>query len=181
LIPRTALTLPPNVPEGFHAFLLADVQIKDPGVGTLLEVILEDGQQLRARASPEVLRLSGTLTGRCRATLHFRTDAGARLREPLHLYRVRQISTPLDGPTGTYWTAAGLGVPNGLMVFPEKARATPFRVNYQPEPSVDFCPDLYQSVRAHGIVRGGVVLATTVEVIPTLDIPERWEPWAAWV
>ncbi|WP_407572257.1 hypothetical protein [Deinococcus altitudinis] len=150
-------------------------------MGTLLEVILEDGQQLRARASPEILRLSGTLTGRCRATLHFRTDAGARLREPLHLYRVRQISTPLDEHTGTYWTAAGLGVPNGLMVFPEKARATPFCVNYQPESSAELRPDLYQSVRAHGFIRNGVVVASMVEIIPPLSIPERWEPWAAWV
>ena len=147
---------PPKIPDGFHAFLLADVQVRDSGSGSYLEVVFADGLTVRARASAEVLRLGEKLNGLLRATLHFRTDDDARLREPLHLYRLRRIEYPLAHPSKTYWSAAGTvsTLPDALMIFPEKARATPFQVRFKNQ-ILSTTGTMDQSFRASGVLLSG--------------------------
>ena len=61
-------------PEGFHAFLLENVTVLDPGSGTRMILKFPDGTLRRADVNPELLRL-GDLNGSWRATLYFRTKS----------------------------------------------------------------------------------------------------------
>lgn len=169
----------PNIPAGFHAFLLADVQVRDPGSGSLLDIMFTDGLRVRARASAEVLRLGTRLNGLFRATLHFRTDDDARLREPLHLYRLRPMDYPLAYPSKTYWSAAGVVLthPDTLLVFLEKARATPFQIRFKRQlPLLPF-DSASHSLRASGVLIDGQLIATELHVVQPLEIAARWHNW----
>jgi hypothetical protein len=172
---------PPAVPAGFHAFLLADVYIRDPGQGVYVDVRLQSGQYLRARASTEVLRLGLQLPSIWRATLHFRTDLDARLHEPLHLHRLRKFEYPLADDSNTFWSATGLvsRKRDAIVIFPERAKTQPFPISFQGGLDLGKATP-GRSVRARGVVRDSVLVATYAEYIPDLPIPDRWgngQPW----
>lgn len=178
---ETTRAVLPKSPSGFHAFLLADLTIDDPGVGTYVDVVFLDGYRLRARASAEVLRMGSQLQerGLCRATLHFRTDHEGFLVEPLHLYRVRRELLPLDSATGTYWSATGLRQAhrNHLMVYPERAKATPFRVAFKIPDSLQLPNQIATALHLSGSVCSNQLVANSVSASSNLDIPARWANW----
>ncbi|MFB9992530.1 hypothetical protein ACFFLM_11185 [Deinococcus oregonensis] len=169
----------PKTPSGFHAFLLADVDVVDFGQGEYVDVVFRDRTRLRARASAEILRLGSRLHGQHRVTLHFRTDLDGTLLEPLHLYRRRDLDTTLEPTTGTYWSAVGLALPGSLsmMVYLERARTPPFQITfkYDVKPSILVSPGT--GMRLNGIVRAGQLIATNVIPVEHLLIPERWRYW----
>lgn len=176
-------TEPPKIPVGFHAFLLADLRIQDPGQGHVLDVIFKDGRRLRTRASAEVLRLGTKLNRHYRATLHFRTDKEGTLQEPLHLYRVRPISVPLNHPSGTYWSATGLVTQqlDALVILPEKARTPPFKIHFLSEGSESEWRMARQPVRASGSIVNRQLVATEIVTLPRLDIPHHHLAWQRWL
>jgi hypothetical protein len=166
----------PKTPSGFHAFLLADVDVVDFGQGEYVDVVFRDGTRFRSRASAEILRLGPRLRGQHRVTLHFRTDLHGALLEPLHLYRRRDQDSTLEPTTGTYWSAVGLALPgsHSMMVYLERARTPPFQISFKhaTPPSTVVSPGT--GIRLTGVVRAGQLIAVNMSTVEPLLIPERW-------
>ncbi len=136
----TAETIP--VPEGPHAFLLANVIVDDPGKGETVVLRLPDGRKVRVRASPNILRLGSGVVGHWRATLHFRTQRDARLHLPLRLERFRPLTETVDD-IETFWSVAGrllkMDYQTGLLtvlIIPERQGRPPFKVTVH-APQID--------------------------------------------
>ncbi len=92
-------------PNGYHAFLVATVELHDPGKGNSVDLQFTNGLILRATVVADVLRL-GNLTGFWRTTLHFRTSEDGLLEPPLMLKRLRPLRDKQDIPLA-FWSLAG--------------------------------------------------------------------------
>jgi hypothetical protein len=167
----------PKIPHGFHAFLLADIHVHDPGIGTHVDVLFCDGTCMRARASAEVLRLGDGMQGKHRATLHFRTDHDGQLISPLHLYRLRSIKYPLPGGKGSFWSALGIrgDAEKSLRIYPEKANSKPFQIAYRSEN--DFQSKNGEALRVSGHLESGLLVAGEILRAQSCQIPDRWFRW----
>lgn len=120
-------------PEGFHAFLLENVTVLDPGSGTRMILKFPDGTLRRADVNPELLRL-GDLNGSWRATLYFRTNSSGKVTNFVTLQRLRVVDP--DVHEGSFWTASGkvilLDHATGrvvIRIFPERTKLEPFAVS----------------------------------------------------
>lgn len=173
----------PEIVHTFQAFILADVLIRDPGHGHILEITFDDGHTCRARVSAQMLRLRPRPNGRLRASFRFRTNVEATLQEPLHLYRVRPIAAPLNPPNGTFWAASGLAAadPHALVIIPEHTRTLPFKIHYQPQQDNTLPYPARNSLFVAGVVEQGRLLATNSRVCASMEIPPRWRIWEKWL
>lgn len=166
-----------KIPDSFHAFLVADVQIHDPGKGYYVDVCFADGTQRRARASAEVLRMGSAMIGHHRATLHFRTDELGFILDPMHLYRVRSIYLPLPHQGTTYWSSLGIKeyARNSIMIYPELAKAHPFKISFQEFQDVEH--EIGSTLHVQGYVEKGRLIASEIRKTKNHDIPHRWKGW----
>lgn len=167
----------PKTPSGYHAFLLADIFVDDPGSGAYVDVIFRDGSRIRARASPDVLRLGDRLRGHHRGTMHFRTSSEGKLIEPIHLYKVRVAEEPLPHASGTYWSAVGSITEAGdvLRVYPERARAEPFQISYIDKSLSK--NSFTESIHVLGWLQNLHLVALEINSVAPLKIPDRWLKW----
>lgn len=172
------------VPDGFHAFLLASVSVRDPGRGSLVELALPDGTAIRSRASPDLLRRGARLDGSWRATLHFRAAGDGSLVQPVALQRLRPLTGSFED-VPVFWSAAGelervdtdarLAT---LRVFPERAKRAPFAVTAALSPSLGPLGRMLDAthLRLSGHLEGLRLVATRAEAVE-LTRPARWSGW----
>ncbi len=92
-------------PNGYHAFLVATVELEDPGKGRLVQLKFLDGTVFQALVASDVLRL-GNLNGTWRATLHFTSNPNGSLQSPLRVQRLRPRASHVEMPA-TFWSIAG--------------------------------------------------------------------------
>ena len=167
-------------PEGFHAFLLENVTIRDSGTGTFVMLEFFDGTLRRADVNPELLRL-GNLNGRWRATMYFRTGAGSKVRNFVTLQRLRVIDP--DVHEGSFWTASGKVIVLDrdthqvvIRVFPERSKSQPFAVSAKA--TLEQINSLQDATFIHmsGRLDGDELIADELQSVQ-LTLPERWKDW----
>ena len=120
-----------NISHQYHAFLVCNVLIHDSGHGKQVQLEIQ-GIQYKASVSIEALRVSQNLTGRWRATLHFRCKPDATLDNKVSLRRIRPL-TPLNEDQPAFWACTGsvtnidedLGIIE-VRVFPGKRKISKF-------------------------------------------------------
>ncbi len=135
-------------PNGYHAFLVATVELHNPGKGNMVDLQFSNGLLLRATVAADLLRL-GTLSGFWRATLHFRTSDQAELEPPLMLKRFRPLHDKHEAPLA-FWSIAGqitgVNLGNGcasIRVFTTRKKLESFVI------TVRFSEDLLAQVRGN--------------------------------
>jgi hypothetical protein len=94
-----------NISHQYHAFLVCNVLIHDSGRGKQVQLEIQ-GTQYKASVSVEALRVSPNLSGRWRATLHFRCKPDATLDSKLSLRRIRPL-TPQNQDQPAFWACTG--------------------------------------------------------------------------
>ena len=120
-----------NISHQYHAFLVCNVLIHDSGHGKQVQLEIQ-GIQYKASVSVEALRVSPNLSGRWRATLHFRCRADATLASKLFLRRIRPL-TPQNEDQTSFWACTGdvttINDDSGLLeirVYPGKRKISRF-------------------------------------------------------
>ena len=170
--------------DRFEAVLLADVRIRDVGVGHQMKLVFEDKTILRVRASPAVLRMRLPRTGLHRVTLSLRSRPTGEVREPMYLTQVEPIDTPIQTDTRTLWSVRGLVAtePRSIVVFPTPARTflTPFRVYFRSALMAEAAMDIGGSVHAHCVLQNGVLQATSIDEIGSIVLSKRQLRWRRW-
>ncbi len=94
-----------NISHQYHAFLVCNVLIHDSGHGKQVQLEIQ-GVQYKASVSVEALRVSHNLSGRWRATLHFRCKPDATLDSTVSLRRIRPL-TPQNEDQPAFWACTG--------------------------------------------------------------------------
>ena len=120
-----------NISHQYHAFLVCNVLINDSGHGKQVQLEIQ-GIQYKASVSVEALRVSPNLSGRWRATLHFRCQSDATLASKLSLRRIRPL-TPQNEDQPAFWACTGdvttINIDRGLLeirVYPGKRKISKF-------------------------------------------------------
>ena len=173
----------PAVPDGFHAYLHADVRVQSSDVGSSVYLALRGGKILRATASSQLLRQRSQLRGRHLATLRLQTDPAGRPKVPLFLAGLSPLKPPVEVTSRVWWSAAGLVAahPDELIVFGTLPRSTPLRLCYRRHPDCTTAVERGQSVRVEGVLSGGRLTATAIHLLPPLVVPRRWAQWRRWL
>jgi len=166
----------------FQAVLLADVLVRDAGVGHRMELAFKDGDSLRVRASPEVLRLRLQSRRRYRATLNLRTGFNRKIREPLYLVQVQPIVEPLQNVSGTSWSATGLvaNYPRSVVVWSNHGHAQSVQISYTAGPGLLEGQTVGESVRVEGVLKDRLLIATSLEELPPLTPPLQERRRISW-
>ncbi len=171
-----------SFPSGHHAFMTANVLVRDSGRGALVDLEFEDGTLMRSRVTTDLARLGPGLAGRWRASIHFRTEAPGRPHEPVFVRRLRPVTPDLE-QAPPVWSAAGkvvrLDRTDGLVllrIFPEQAPTEPFVVSAFASLELLSTVEGAGFVSMHGGVRGSRLIVRHIEAAD-LTIPERWKDW----
>ena len=129
-----------NISHQYHAFLVCNVLIHDSGHSKQVQLEIQ-GVHYKASVSVDALRVSQNLSGRWRATLHFRCQPDATLDRKLSLRRIRHI-TPQNEDQPPFWACTGdvnrINEDTGLLdvrVYPGKRKISRFSLfaTAQPE------------------------------------------------
>lgn len=168
--------------DRFEAVLMADVRVKDAGVGYQMQLIFEDKTILRVRASPAVLRMRLSSTGLHRATLSLRTRVNGTVREPMYLTQIEPIDTPIQTASRTAWSVRGLVAtdPQTIVVFPARTSLSPFRVRFRSGLIPDVEMETGLSVVAQGVLANNVIRMMSIEKTETFELSERELRWKRW-
>jgi hypothetical protein len=166
-------------PNGYHAFLVATIELKDPGKGRLVNLKFADGTVFQALVASDVLRL-GNLNGDWRATLHFTTNPNGVLEPPLRLQRLRPRETQIES-LSSFWSMAG-DVENldpmnsrvSLRILTSRRHPT-FFVN-----TIQLSKELFKIVQANpvrtwlmqGFLEQGTLIAQSVSIIK-IRVPRK--------
>jgi hypothetical protein len=120
-----------NISHQYHAFLVCNVLIHDSGRGKQVQLEIQ-GKQYKASISVKALRVSPNLSGRWRATLHFRCKPDATLASRLSLQRIRPLTTQNEDQPA-FWACTGdvttIDEERGLLevrVYPGKRKVSKF-------------------------------------------------------
>ena len=126
----------PAVPDGFHAYLHADIRAQSSDVGSSVYPALRGEKITRATASTHLLQQRSQLHGRRLATLRLQTNPAERPKEPLYLTGVSPHKQPVEVTSRVWWSAAGLVAahPDELIVFSSTSRSTPPQMCYRRRP-----------------------------------------------
>lgn len=176
------VTASPSIPfpERFHAFLLENITIRDPGSGTRMILKFADGTLRRADVNPELLRL-GDLNGNWRATLYFRTNSSGKITNFVTLRQLRVIDPVVH--EGSFWTASGkvimLDHVTGnavIRIFPERSKSEPFAVSARVTLEQINAVEGASFVHMSGRLEGDELIANVLQPVE-LVLPERWKDW----
>ncbi len=128
-----------NISHQYHAFLVCNVLIHDSGRGKQVELEIQ-GKQYKASISVKALRVSPNLSGRWRATLHFRCKPDATLTSRLSLQRIRPLTSQNEDQPA-FWACTGdvttINDENGLLeirVYPGKRKISKFSLFAKAQP-----------------------------------------------
>ena len=170
----------PDSPSLHHAILTADVRVS-PSPSTQLVLHCGGRRRLLVHARPEVIP-AYFWCGVYRATVRLRTDSAGRLKPTLRLLALTEQPAELPAPLS--WTVTGLVAadPNVLVVKPRSTRIRPSRIHYRPDPKADFAPRATgESVQVRGIVRAGILVATSMADVEPLARSRSTQSLTRWV
>ena len=156
--------------------------VHDSGRGSLVDLEFEDGTLMRSRVTTQLARLGKALSGRWRASIHFRAGRPGRPHEPVFVRRLRPVTLDLEGAPAV-WSAAGKVVQfdrtNGLVflrIFPEQSPTGPFTVSAFISLELLSKVEGAAFVSVNGGLSGSRLIVRQIEAAD-LAIPQRWKDW----
>ncbi len=166
-------------PNGYHAFLVATVELEDPGKGRLVRLKFSDGTVFQGLVASDVLRL-GNLNGTWRATLHFTSNPNGNLKPPLRVQRLRPQASQIETPA-TFWSIAG----DIEHLDPVSARVSLRTLTSRQNPTffvntIQLSKEQFETVQANplstwlmqGLLEQGLLAAQSISTV-TIRIPRK--------